>query len=283
MLPRPARRVMRFLTSLASGRISIPNHTGTLSLLAFYAATAIYTVSVGGHTRDLTQTVTSAAGFAIENVKVSGNVETSEIDILETLGLDGTTSLMALDVNAARLALANLPWVEDVDVRKVYPDTVDIKLKERKAYAIWQHGTDLSLIEKSGSVIAPLRDSKFTSLPLFVGRDAELATATFDAQFASWPELKDRVKAFVRVAGRRWDLRLDNGIVIKLPEHDMSRAMARLSMMNAEQQLLDRDIVAVDLRLEDRTTIQLSPGAALRRQAAVEARTKQLKKEEKQI
>ncbi len=283
VLPRPARRLVRFLVSLASGRIRIPSHTGTVSLIAFYAATAAYAMSVGGHTQDVAQSMTSAAGFAIENVKVSGNVETSEIDILEQLGLDGTTSLVALNVAAARQALTELPWVQDADVRKVYPDTVDIRLVERKAYAIWQHGQELSLIEKSGSVIAPLRDNKFASLPLFVGRDAELAAATFDEQFAAWPELKDRVKAYIRVAGRRWDLRLDNGIVIKMPEHDMERAMARLAMLHAEEKLLDRDIEAVDLRLEDRTTVQLTPGAALRRQAAVDARAKELKKEEKQI
>ncbi len=283
VLPRPVRRLTRFLVSLASGRIWIPNHTGTAFLLAFYGATAAYTLSVGGHAHDLAQAVTSAAGFAIENVKVSGNVETSEIDILESLGLDGTTSLVALDVQAARAALAGLPWVQDVDVRKIYPGTVEIKLKERKAYAIWQHGSELSLIEKSGSIIIPLRDNKFTNLPLFVGRDAELATATFDPQFAAWPDLKGRVKAYIRVAGRRWDLRLENGIVIRLPEHDMERAMARLSMLDAENQLLDRDIIAVDLRLEDRTTIQLTPGASERRQLALDARTKELAKQEKEI
>lgn len=283
VLPRPLRRLVRFMVSLATGRIRIPRHAGSVSLVAFYAATVAYTMQVGGYTNDITQTVTSAAGFAINNVRVSGNVETSEIDILEQLGLDGTTSLMNLDVNSARTALTALPWVQDAEVRKVYPDTVDIKLTERKAYAIWQHGQDLSLIEKSGSVIAPLRDPKFAVLPLFVGRDAEQAAETFDQQFAPWPELRDRVKAYIRVAGRRWDLKLDNGIMIRLPEHDMERAMARLAMLNAEQQLFDRDIAAIDLRLEDRTTIQLTPGAAARRQAAVEARTKALKKEEQRI
>ena len=81
-----------------------------------------------------------------------------------------------------------------------------MKLTERKAYAIWQHGSELSLIEKNGSVIAPLRDNKFASLPLFVGRDAETAAASIDDDFANWPDVRSHVKAFVRVAGRRWDL-----------------------------------------------------------------------------
>lgn len=278
VLPRPLRRVVRFLVSLAAGRINIPRHIGSVATVLFLGSTGLYGMSLGGHSQDFAQASTTAMGFAIEDVKVSGNRETSEIDILERLGLDGTTSLVALDVKDARAKLADLPWVQDVSVRKVYPGTIEIALKEREAFAIWQHGNDLSLIEKSGSVIAPLRDNKFSSLPLFVGRDAETAAAGFADEFDNWPEIKARVKAYIRVAGRRWDLRLDNGIVVKLPEHNVPRAMDMLAMLEGEEGLLERDIAAVDLRLEDRTTVRLTEGALERRNAAVEQRAKDLKK-----
>ena len=278
VLPRPLRRIVRFLISLAAGRIHIPRHTGSVATVLLLGATGLYGMSLGGHSQNVAQASTTAIGFAIEDVKVSGNNETSEIDILERLGLDGTTSLVALDVNEARKQLIELPWVEDASVRKVYPGTIEIALNERDAFAIWQHGTDLSLIEKNGSVIAPLRDNKFSTLPLFVGRDAETAAAAFTDEFDSWPEIKARVKAYIRVAGRRWDLRLDNGIVVKLPEHNVPRAMDVLATLEAEQGLLERDIAAVDLRLEDRTTVRLTEGALERRNAAVEQRAKDLKK-----
>lgn len=278
VLPRPLRRIVRFLLALASGRIHIPNHTGTVSALAFFAATGLYGMSLGGYSNLVASVTTSAAGFAVEDVRVSGNSETSEIDILEMLGLDGQTSLVAMDVESARRKLAELPWVEDVKVRKIYPKTIEVMLRERQAYAIWQHGQDLSLIEKNGSVIAPLRDNKFASLPLIVGRDAETAAARFDADFGAWADVREQVKAYVRIAGRRWDLHMKNGVVVKLPETGLDQALTLLSRMQKEQRLLDRDIVAVDLRLDDRTAIQLSPGATERRQAALDARTKALKK-----
>ncbi|MBW9055407.1 cell division protein FtsQ/DivIB [Rhizobium mesosinicum] len=278
VLPRPLRRVVRFFVSLGSGRIHIPAHTGTVSALGFLAATGLYGMSLGGHTEAVAQATTSAVGFAIEDVKVSGNNQTSEIEILQLLGLDGATSLVALDVDAARQKIARLPWVENVEVRKVYPKTIEVKLSERAAYAIWQHGQELSLIEKSGSVIAPLRDNKFSTLPLVVGRDAETAAASIEDAFSKWPDVKARVKAYVWVSGRRWDLHMDNGVVVKLPEDDVDQALATLSKFDREQQLLERDIAAVDLRLPDRTTIQLTPEAAARRQAAVTTRTKDLKK-----
>nr|WP_255647558.1 cell division protein FtsQ [Ensifer sp. IC4062] len=283
VLPRPLRKVVRFLVSLGTGRIRFPAHTGTLSAAAFFAATGFYGMSLGGHTQNFAQASTTAAGFAIEDVRVSGNEQTSEIDILQQLGLDGTTSLVALDIAEARRLISELPWVQNVTVRKVYPGTIEVNLEERKAFGIWQHGSDLSLIERSGSVIAPLRDNKFAALPLFVGRDAETAAAGFYDEFSRWPEFRSRVKAFVRVSGRRWDLRLDNGIIVKLPEDDVARAMKVLSEMEEKHQLLERDIAAVDLRLEDRTTVQLTPEAVARREVALKAREKMLKAQEKRI
>jgi cell division protein FtsQ len=71
---------------------------------------------------------------------------------------------------------------------------------------------------------------------------------------------------------------LDNGVIIKLPEDNIDGALARLTKLDKDQNLLQRDIAAVDLRIDDRTAIELTPDAAVRRQAAVDARNKALKK-----
>nr|WP_156617896.1 cell division protein FtsQ/DivIB [Agrobacterium vitis] len=281
-LPRPVRRLMRFVVALCSGRVAVPEHLGKVSFAAYILAVGGYGIVKGGHWPDFAEAMTSTAGFAVEDVKLSGNVHTSEIDVLQSLGLDGATSLVAIDADDARRKVADLPWVEQVEVRKIYPRTIEVNIKEREAYGIWQHGTDLSLIEKSGSIIAPLRDNKFATLPLFVGRDAEVAAQDIAGEFSTWPQITGRVKAYVRVASRRWDLYLDNGVVVKLPEDDVDGAMARLAKMEADHQLLDRDIAAVDLRLSDRMTVQLTPEALVRRQAAVTARAKALAKAEKE-
>jgi cell division protein FtsQ len=283
VLPRPLRRLVRFVVSLCSGRIVLPRHLGKASLAGFYGLVCLHGVVVGGHGPVVMQAVTSKAGFAVEDVRVSGNQHTSEIDILQLLGLDGSTSLLGLDIAAARQALSQLPWVESAEVRKVYPSTVEVVLRERQAFGIWQHGNDLSLIERSGSVIAPLRDNKFASLPLFVGRDAETAAAAIDEEFSNWPAIASRVKAFVRIGGRRWDVHLNNGVIVRLPEENVAGALALLNRFDEEQQVLSRDIALVDLRLPDRVAVRLTPGALERRTAALEERRKALKKLEQKI
>lgn len=283
VLPRPLRKSVRFISALCNGRVAIPRHAGVVSMFALFALTGVYGMALGGHTHNVAEAATSAIGFSINNVKVSGNAQTSEVDILQQLGLDGSSSVVSLSVAKARKKLIALPWVEDAEVRKVYPNTVEIDLTERKAFGIWQHDNSLDLIEADGKVITQLRDNKFTSLPLFVGDNAEDVASEFKQQMSNWPAIQKRVRAYIYVGERRWDLLLDNGVTVRLPEENIARAMHVLSTMEADEQLLERDIKTVDLRLSDRTAIQLTEDAAKRREKAVAERAKILKKAEKNI
>jgi cell division protein FtsQ len=71
------------------------------------------------------------------------------------------------------------------------------------------------------------------------------------------------MRAAVFVAGRRWDLHLENGVTVKLPEKDVSAALTQLVKLSAERQLLGRDVIVVDLRLPDRVTVRLPEGRTL--------------------
>ena len=66
-----------------------------------------------------------------------------------------------------------------------------------------------------------------------------------------------RVKAAVRSGGRRWNLRMDNGIDIRLPETDAFIAWDRLAKYEAQHKLLARDIGSIDLRLPDRVVVKV--------------------------
>ncbi|MEM6463476.1 MAG: cell division protein FtsQ/DivIB [Pseudomonadota bacterium] len=281
VLPRVLRWPTRYFTALVDGRVVIPRHTGTLAAAALFVMTGLYGVLQGGHLHALAEKTTSAAGFAIDGVEVDGNVETSPIDIVQQLGLDGHTSLLTLDVDEARNTILALPWVLEADVRKVYPDIVDVRLVERSAFGIWQHGQELSLIERNGSVIEPLTDGKYAHLPLYVGVGAENSAAAIDAVLDQWPELKPQIMAHIRVADRRWDIRLFNGITVRLPAEDAASALTRLRRLDMENDLLGRDIASVDLRLADRVTIGLTDAAVERRDNAVKARQRLLKKRER--
>ncbi|MET3601590.1 cell division protein FtsQ [Martelella mangrovi] len=278
VLPRPVRRAVRVSTGFLSGRTPLPRHAGSIAALVFFAAVGANAISVAGKSDLVRQAAFQLAGFSVEDIEISGNQETSEIAVLQSLDLESAYALQALDVQRARGRLLNLPWVAEADVRKVYPSTLKITLTERVPYALWQQEDGRTLmIERDGNVIGSLSAPKFRRLPLVLGQGGNFAAADIDGLLEGWPALSERVRAFKRVDGRRWDLYLDNGMIVKLPQTGTEAALARLKMLEEDRSILEREIAAVDLRLDDRIAIQLTPAAMERRQAATEALEKTFK------
>lgn len=267
VLPRLLRRPARLLARLTGGEIVPPRYSATIMTAAFFAATGLYGSYAGGHIPEIVQAITSRTGFAVDQVRVTGHRETSEIDILEKLELDGWTSLIGFNAEEARGRVAGLPWVQIASVRKVYPNTLEVQIEERKPFAIWQQGRDLAIVDVSGRIIAPFSGGRHSGLPLVVGLGAAQAADAFVRKVKGYPELAGRVKGYIRVAERRWDLWLENGVTIKLPEHGEDQAITELLDMDREEGLLARDIKSVDLRFSDRVVVQLTPDAVVRRAA----------------
>ena len=283
VLPRWLRGPARWLDRLFRGDIVFPRFSATVASACLFAFAGAYGAYLGGQWPGIVQAITSRTGFAIDNVHVTGNRQTSEIDVLGALGLDGWTSQIGFSAAAARQKILALPWVQEASVHKIYPGTVEIAITEKTPYAIWQHGDELTLVQKDGGIIAPFSGGKFASLPLVVGVGAASGAAAIVAKVDKFPNLAGRVKGYVRVGGRRWDITFDNGVTVKLPEAGEDQAIADLARMDRERSLLERDIVSVDMRLEDRLFVQLTPEAAAAREAAVKERTKQAKKSGRDI
>lgn len=283
VLPRWLRRPARVLGRLTGGDLVPPRFSASIMTAAFLAASGLYGAQVGGHMPAIVQALTARSGFAVDQVRVTGHIETSEIDILDALALDGWTSLIGFDAEAARERVAALPWVQGAAIRKVYPDTIEVELEERTAFALWQHGSELSVIEASGRPIAPFAGGRKAALPLVIGMGANEAASAFVSKVKGYPELAARVKGYIRVAERRWDLRLENGITVKLPESGEDEAIVELLAMDRDSALLSRDILSVDLRLTDRVVVQLTPEGVERRAAALAESAKARKRLEKKI
>ncbi|WP_295809365.1 cell division protein FtsQ/DivIB [uncultured Nitratireductor sp.] len=274
VLPRWLRRPARFMQRVDAGEVEAPRYGATIATAVLLGATAIYGTLAGGHLPQVLQSVTARTGLAITQVHVVGNQETSEIDVLQEVGLNGWTALVGFDVGEARTRLAGLPWVEGVAVRKVYPATLEVDITEKTPFAIWQHGNELSLIEKDGAVIASFDGGRYAGLPMVIGRGAREAGPAFIATVARHPSIADEVRAYIRVGDRRWDLRLKNGVTVKLPESDEALTLATLAALDRKNGLLSRDITSVDMRLPDRMAIGLSDEAVKAHQEAMRERYK---------
>ncbi len=263
----------------------MPRGVGVLSAAFIVLGAGAYGAVKGDHVPAIIATLqdwrdagANAAGFRIAAIALEGQKQVTREEILATAGVTGRSSLLFLDVATARAKLKSNPWVADATIRKFYPDRLQISIKERQAFALWQKDGQVSVIADDGTVLEPYVARRFTSLPLVVGRGAETRAKDFLALVGRFPEIRDVLTASVLVAERRWNLYLKSGIDVRLPEEDPEQALALLVKLDNEKRLFSRDITAIDLRLPDRVSVRLSDAAAEAREAALKEKEKKTRK-----
>ena len=280
--PAPLRvrseRDNRFIAKLEE---RLPRNFGTAATLLILLGSLGVGIVRGGHVefmieafRDTRDAVANTAGFRIAHVAISGRKNLSQDEVLAIGGVSGRRSLLFLDAAIVRDKLKATPWIADATVLKFYPDSIQIDIVERAPFALWQHDGSVSVISEKGIVLQPYTPGPFRSLPLIVGKGAETHAKDFLDLLAQHPHIRSQVKAIVFVGERRWNLRLADGIDVRLPEQDVGGALALLTKLDKDEKLFSRDITAVDLRLADRLTVRLSEDAA-------KARAEMLKDKEK--
>jgi cell division protein FtsQ len=203
-----------------------------------------------------------ALRLTVQSIQVEGRQRVEPQAILAALGANRGTPILSIDLDAAKARLEALPWVQSAAVERQLPDGIYIRLVERQPLAVWQHHRKFDLIDQEGTVIPAARPDDFPSLPQVVGGGAPQAASDLVDMLASEPDLASHVTASVRIGGRRWNLELDNGIEVALPEDAPEAAWHRLAALDRSDRLLERNITAVDMRLTDRLVLRLSPDAA---------------------
>ena len=201
--------------------------------------------------------LSAEAGLVVSDVVVQGRGRTGGDAILAALGAARGTPMLAINPAAAKARLEALPWIRSASVERLLPDTLYVQVTERQPLALWQRKGKLQLIDREGAVVAVPSLDEFTDLIILVGQDAPKAAAPLLEMLASEPALRPHVAAAVRVGGRRWNLKLDSGIDIELPEDNVGAAWHQLAQLDRTDGLLERDILKVDLRLPDRLVLQV--------------------------
>jgi cell division protein FtsQ len=280
MSPRSrVTRIMDRWSSLLDSKR--PRGVGVAATAFVILASLTYGVVKGDHIpsmlagmKDARDGLANAAGFGIVSIALTGNHHVSREGVLAAAGVTGSTSLLFLDVEQTRARLKTNPWIADATVLKLYPGELQIGVKEREAFALWQKDGRVSVIADDGTVLEPYVAPHLIRLPLVVGLGAQTKAKDFLALLDRYPTMRDFVRASVLVGERRWNLRLKNGIDVRLPESDVAPALERLVALDREKNLITRDIVTIDLRLPDRVTVRLSEAAAQARIDALKDKAK---------
>lgn len=199
--------------------------------------------------------VATAAGLKAE-IEVVGVEGERRSEVLAAALPEGRTSIMAASPDRVKDNVESLDWVDTATVSRLWPSTIRITVARRDAFAVWQEGPSLSVVDAAGERVHNARPADFAHLPRIVGADAGPHAEPILRALEDLPALRARVTSVERVARRRWDLHLRNGAVAALPETDPVGALRRLERLQAAQAVLDRRLARIDARADGRFYLQ---------------------------
>ena len=199
-------------------------------------------------------TVVADAGFGISEIHITGNRRTPYNQVLEVLGMQPGQSIFSADLWSAQNRLKHLDWIASAEVHRRYPDAIFVTLVEKRPFALWQlppnvkGETPIAVVERSGAPITTRDVEKFRKLPKLVGAGAAANAADLVDAVQSKRALAARVAAYSYQSQRRWNLLLDDGVTVQLPETGWQKQLDALEHLIIDNGILERDIAEIDLR-----------------------------------
>jgi cell division protein FtsQ len=202
--------------------------------------------------------LSSLIGWAADDIRITGLVHQEPEMVLMALGVKPGGSLIGFDAENAKALLENLDWVATATVQRSFPNQLEISVEERVPFAVWQRAGAYYVIDRSGSAMSNVTPGKLPALPLVTGEGAQFEVAGLVNQLEVSPDLSSKIRGAARVGQRRWNLYLDNGVTVLLPEKDVEAALARVAALDASQNLLSKGVKSVDLRFPGRVIVAIA-------------------------
>ncbi|MEM9497607.1 MAG: cell division protein FtsQ/DivIB [Pseudomonadota bacterium] len=197
--------------------------------------------------------------FMVNLLAIDGAGAVVEAEIRELFPHDLPASSFEVDLAAVRRLIVDLPAVAEASVRLRQGGVLLAEVTERQPAALWRSRRGLLVVDATGVVIGQAsRRAAKPDLPVIAGDGATAAVAEALDIFAAAESLGTRVRGLVRIGERRWNVVLDRDQTILLPETRAVRALERVIVLGDLQDLLERDVAVVDMRLSARPTIRLS-------------------------
>ena len=218
-----------------------------------------FSLLIKKNTEKISQYVELSPIFKVVNLSVISEDPNVIEKISSTLALNFPISSLDIDVEVLRLKVESIDLVESASVRLTSNGLVEVDVNIRKPVAIQRLGTRLMLIDARGvKVDEVLSRSQRLDLPLLVGKGAEKCVDEALHLLLEIKDLLSRVRGLVRVGERRWDVILNRGQVILLPEKNPLNAIRKIISLQEGQKILDRNISYLDFRNINRPVLGLS-------------------------
>lgn len=193
--------------------------------------------------------------FAVKKVEFEGNKKVPEILLLKLSKIRYKESSLTVSLRAIKEKLEKISWVKGVVVQRKLPGKISIRIAERTPIAILQTQNKLRLVDSDGVILDDDGIGNHSNLPIIAGDGAESEIFSFLQNLEKFPKIRKQLIFSIRVGRRRWDIRINRGVIVKLPERGLLQAFGILDELSDSNGFFNKDIACLDLRNPDKIII----------------------------
>ena len=192
--------------------------------------------------------------FQIKKIKITNNYLINKQEILKKVKKINNKNIFLIKKEEVEQPLSNINYIDKIEVKKKYPDTIIIKIYETKPIAIITIKNKKFIIDNKSNLIS-FNDNKLTeSLPNVFGEGADKEFVVFLGKLKKYNFLIKSIKNFYYFKIGRWDLELTNNKIIKLPSNKLEMAIKEsIKLLNRED---FKNYSIIDLRINDKIIVE---------------------------
>ena len=242
-------------------RVGLPLAIG-FGAMSWYFSYEDHRTAMADGIAEIRNQIQTRPEFMVDLMAIDGASKGVSEDIREILPIDFPISSFDLDLDAMREAVTGLDAVRSARLRIRQGGVLQVDVTERVPVVLWRSENGLELLDAQGIMVGPaaLRAER-PGLPVIAGEGAAQHVPEALRLLAASGPLAGRLRGLERIGERRWDVVLDRGQRIMLPEEDAVQSLERALAMDEAVDMLARDIAAVDLRLSRRPTLRIQEDA----------------------
>ncbi len=197
-----------------------------------------------------------------DQINISGNYRIKNQEILEIVSMvqqdlsfdDDKNYEPMMNILMKRLK-SQIPWLDKVVITRAMPNILNIAVVEYVPFAIWDGESGRHLIDKDGNLLPYENSQEFEDMIILSGKNAYLNAISLFNIFATNPEFSKNIYSATWISDRRWDLRLENGVIVKLPENNISSSWQNLiKIYNMNGSMIGLKIL--DLRIPNKVYLE---------------------------
>jgi len=242
-------------------RVGVPAFASVFAIGLFLSDTGRREALLGTG-NDAIRAIQERPEFMVNLMAINGASPELGEEIRTILPVNFPVSSFDLDLEVLRQEVVALGAVAAADLRVKPGGILEVRIDERRPAILWRGDQGLVLLDQAGHRVSRL-DSRLErpDLPIIAGDAADQAVPEALKLIEVAQPVAARLRGLVRMGERRWDVVLDNGQRILLPEDGAVEALQRVMALAIAEDMLSRDVTVVDMRFGDRPTLRLSPGA----------------------